>query len=248
MNGLPPLFFEIHQDLPREGPGRDVYTRKAYEMLPRLHKPKILDVGCGPGKQTLELARLSGGEVVGLDNHQPYLDALAEKSVEADLNDRVKTVNGSMLDLNFPEEDFDIIWAEGSIYIMGFEQGLKDWQRLLKPQGFLGVTEAVWLEENPPPEIQDFWEEGYPAMTTTAGNLDTIRECGYCPIGHFVLPEDAWWEEYYLPLEKRILKLLEKYHDDELARAYLKEEMREIDLYRRYSSWYGYVFFLMQKK
>lgn len=43
------IFFEIHQDLPREGPGRDKYTRKAFQMLPAMDKPKILDIGCGPG-------------------------------------------------------------------------------------------------------------------------------------------------------------------------------------------------------
>jgi ubiquinone/menaquinone biosynthesis C-methylase UbiE len=46
-------------------------------MLPVLDSPRILDVGCGPGGPTLELARLSHGQVVGLDVHQPYLDELS---------------------------------------------------------------------------------------------------------------------------------------------------------------------------
>ena len=43
------IFFEIHQGLPREGPGRNEYTKKAFEMLPRLDNPRILDIGCGTG-------------------------------------------------------------------------------------------------------------------------------------------------------------------------------------------------------
>jgi len=39
------IFFKIHQDFPREGPGRNEYTRKAFQMLPGLDKPHILDVG-----------------------------------------------------------------------------------------------------------------------------------------------------------------------------------------------------------
>lgn len=65
------IFFEIHKGLPREGPGRNDYTRRAFEMLPKLDKPRILDIGCGPGGPTMELARLSGGSVIGLDNHHP---------------------------------------------------------------------------------------------------------------------------------------------------------------------------------
>jgi len=248
MLDLPPIFFEIHRELPRQGPGRDEYTRKAFEMLPHLEKPRILDIGCGPGQQTLELARLSRGEVLALDMHQPYLDVLSGKIKEAGFSDQVKTVKGSMFDLNLKEASFDLIWAEGSIYIMGFEQGLRNWGRFLNPQGFIGVTEVAWLRANPPQEIQDFWEEGYPGITTIEENLNTVGKCGYHLISHFVLPEDAWWAEYYTPLEKRIHKLMEKYQGDTESLAVLKGELREIDLYRRYSSWYGYVFFLMQKK
>lgn len=247
MNDLPPIFFEIHQDLPREGPGKDIYTRQAFEMLPQLERPRILDIGCGPGRQTLELARLSEGEIIGLDMHQPYLDVLADRIEKAGLSDRVKTKKGSMSDLDFPEESFDIIWAEGSIYIMGFEQGLRMWQRYLRAQGFLGVTDVSWLKTDPPREIREFWKDGYPAITTIMENLNIIRACGYDPIAHFVLPEDAWWDNYYRPLEKRIRMLQRKYRDDERAMESLSAELQEIDLYRRYSAWYGAVFYLMQK-
>ena len=130
---------------------------------------------------------------------------------------------------------------------MGFAQGLKTWKKFLKPQGFLCVTEVAWLQPDPPQEVKDFWNEGYPAITSITANLETIHTCGYKHISHFLLPEDAWWREYYIPLERRIHKLIHKYQNDAQNLAILKEELKEIDLYRRYSSWYGYVFFLMQK-
>ena len=75
-------FFEIHNNLPREGPGRNDYTQKAYEMLPKLNNPNILDIGCGPGIPTIHLAKISKGTVIGIDIHQPYLEDLKKKIIK----------------------------------------------------------------------------------------------------------------------------------------------------------------------
>ncbi|MEE9501520.1 MAG: methyltransferase domain-containing protein [Candidatus Aminicenantaceae bacterium] len=241
------IFFEIHQGLPREGPGRNEYTKKAYEMLPKMDQPKILDIGCGPGGPTIELARISGGDVFGMDTHQSYLDVLEEKIKKAGLSERVKAVIGSMFTMDFPEESFDIIWAEGSIYIIGFEEGLNDWRRFIKPQGFLVVHEMTWLKPNPPKEIFDYWMKMYPGITTIPENLELIHPCGYKVLGHFPLPENAWWEEYYHPLEERINQLRAKYKENPETLRTLNSEQEEIDLYRKYSAWYGSVFYVMQK-
>ena len=217
-------------------------------MLPRLEQPSILDIGCGPGGPTMELARLSAGKVTGVDTHQPYLDRLQGKIDEAGFSERVKAVKRSMFSLNFPEESFDIIWAEGSIYIIGFERGLREWKRFIKPSGFLVVHEMAWLQPDPPREIAAYWEKLYPAITTAEENIKKISGCGYDLLGHFPLPEDAWWIEYYGPLEKRIQQLRRKYKDDEKILAVLDNEQKEIAMYKKYSRWYGSVFFIMQKK
>jgi ubiquinone/menaquinone biosynthesis C-methylase UbiE len=241
------IFFEIHKDLPREGPGKNACTQKAFQMLPKLDKPNILDIGCGPGMQTMELARLSNGQVIGLDNHQPFLDELNKRIETAGIGARIKAVNGSMFDLAFPDESFDIIWAEGSIFIIGFERGLKEWRRLIKPGGFLAVTEATWLQQEPPQEIFDYWQACYPAITSIQENLKFIESCGYKPIGHFALPDNAWWDEYYYPLEQRIQMLQQKYKNNQKAIELLDSEILEQDMFRKYSKWYGYVFYIMQK-
>ena len=60
------IFFDIHKDLPREGSGREEYTLKAFEMIPAIKNPRILDIGCGPGLPTIQLAKLTDGEVIGI--------------------------------------------------------------------------------------------------------------------------------------------------------------------------------------
>lgn len=241
------IFFEIHKDLERESPGGNDCTRKAFQMLPKMDSPSILDVGCGPGAATIELSKLSKGHVIGIDTHQPFLDRLMQKIHEAGLSNRVEALNCSMFEMDFPDENFDVIWGEGSIYIIGFERGLKEWRRFIKPRGYLVVNEMTWLKSNPPKEILDFWEECYPAISPISENMKMISSCGYRLIGHFPLPEEAWWKGYYNPLEKRIQGLRKKYKDNPKALELLAEEQREIDLYRKFSSWYGSVFFIMQK-
>jgi len=237
---------QLEKDLLREGLCK--YTRKAFQMLPRLDKPRILDIGCGPGGPTLELARLSQGEIIGIDIHQPFLDRMTGKIEEAGLSSRVKAVNRSMFDMDFPDDSFDIIWAEGSIWIIGFERGLKEWRRLLKPNGFLVVHEMVWLRPNPPKEICDYWKGVYPGIKTVPENLKQVSGFGYDLIAHFALPEDAWRIEYYGPLEKRVKELRAKYVDDPKTLVMLDEEQREIDIARKYHEWYDSAFFLMQKR
>ena len=241
------IFFEIHKDLPREGSGRDEYTQKAFEMIPPIKQPCILDIGCGPGLQTIKLAKLTDGEIIGIDIHQPYLDQLEKNAEKHNLSHRIKAINKSMTDMDFPKESFDIIWAEGSIFIIGFEQGLIEWKKFIKPNGYLAVHEMTWLKNNPPKEISEYWKKVYPAITTIENNLEIIKKCDYKLIGHFPLPEDAWWDLYYNPLEKRLKKLTLKYKNNPKALEMIDEEQKEIDLFRKYNKWYGSVFYVMQK-
>lgn len=241
------IFFDIHKDLPREGSGRDEYTQKAFEMIPPIKHPRILDIGCGPGIPTIQLAKLTNSEVIGMDIHQPYLDRLEKAAKRENLHDRIKTVNQSMLSMDFPEEYFDIIWSEGSIFVIGFEKGLNIWKKFVKPQGYLAIHEMTWLKDYPPKEICEYWKKVYPAISTIENNLEIIKKCGYKLLGYFPLPDDAWWELYYSPLEKRLKKLKTKYKNNSKALEMIKEEEKEIDMYRKYNKWYGSVFYVMQK-
>ena len=58
-------FKELFLGLPRAGLGDNKYTRKAFTYLKNLSsEPFILDIGCGYGVQTLELARISKGKII----------------------------------------------------------------------------------------------------------------------------------------------------------------------------------------
>lgn len=242
------LFFDIHNGLPREGPGDSESTKRAFGLLPALSTGLTLDVGCGPGKQTIDLANVSRGSIVALDIHRPYLDELRSRSVAAGTSNRVRLVRASMLNMPFANNSLDVIWAEGSIYVIGFEQGLSGWRRLLKKDGCIAATHLSWLTPNVPDEPRDFWARHYPPMTTVAENVDIADRCGFESIGHFTLPEFAWWEDYYHPMEERLLRLTEKHCGDQDAISMIESSHEQIHLYRRFSDYYGYVFYVFRKR
>jgi len=215
---------QAYKDHLREGLVK--YTRKAFRTLPKMAIPYILDIGCGSGVPTMELARLSQGEVIGIDIDQPALDKFITKIKEAGLINRVQAVNRSILDMDFPDESFDIIWAEGSIAVIGFEKGLKEWRRLLKTGGFLVVHD----------ELGDLIEK-----------QRQISKCGYELINHFVLSEDIWWHEYYAPLEKKLNEVRAEHASDQKTIAVFNDEQREIDTFKRDPKSYRSVFFIMRK-
>ena len=217
--------FPLDKDVIRGGLSK--YTRKAYHMLPQLDKPCILDVGCGSGVPTMELAGLSKGQITGLDTDQSLLDRLEAKIKQAGLSHRVKTVNGSLLDMDFPDESFDIIWSEGSIWVIGFERGLREWGRFLKPKGFLVVHDEVG---------------------NIADKLELVSGCGYDLLDYFILGEDIWRTEYLAPLEKQVNEIRSQHADDPQTLAALDQDQREIDMFRKDPKRWESVFFILRKR
>jgi len=242
------IFFEIHKNLPREGPGDNQYTREIFLLLSSLpEKPHILDIGCGPGMQTLELARNTKGTITAIDTHLPFLEVLNQKIGQEGFSGRVKTEKMSMFTLKFPKDSFDVIWSEGAIYIMGFQRGLKEWKQYLKSGGYLVVSEISWLKENIPPLLKAFWMEAYPGIRSISGNIARVQQEGYHFIRYLVLSDSAWWKNYYDPLIKRISKLKIKYRNNKEAMAQLEDEEKEMEIFRKYSDIYGYVYYVMKK-
>ena len=243
------VFFEVHSGLPREGPGDNESTRKAFLMLNNLpEKPRILDIGCGPGMQTIMLARLSNCIIDAVDNHQPFLEQMKKKAEEKGVVEKINAVNGDMFALDYEDGSFDLVWCEGAIFVIGFCRGIREWKRLLKANGYLVVSELSWLKLDSPEEVKKFFLEVYPGIKSINENLKMIRKAGYRIISHFVLPKESWWDNYYTPIEKKIPSLKRKYKDDKEALDFLAVEELEIDMFRRYSDYYGNVFYVMQKE
>ncbi len=163
------------------------------------------------------MARLTTGEVTGVDTHEPYLARLRADADTAGVGDRVHTLAAPMQDLPLPDASVDLLWAEGSAYVMGFDAALRAWRRLLAPGGVLVLTEAEWTTADPAPGARAFWDAGYPGMRTTVGNVTAAQHLDWAVRADHLLP-DTDWAAYYDPLAVRIAALRREHpgHDDVL--------------------------------
>ncbi len=202
------------------------YTRKAFKSLPKCKNPHILDIGCGTGVPTIELATMSDGHVIGIDIDVTSLNSLQRKIKETELNNRVSAIKNSILTMDFPEESFDIIWAEGSIFVIGFENSIKKWHQFLKPNRFLVIHD----------ENKDKTKK-----------LGLITKCGYTLIAQFELSDNLWWLEYYTPLEQLIQEFRHKYPKDSELINELNKDQIEIDKCKSNSVVISSFFVIMQK-
>lgn len=242
------IFFEIFEALPRQGPGDEQSTRKAFKKLAALPEhPEILDVGCGTGGQTMVLAKLTSGNITALDNHAPFIEKLQRNARRAGYAERIRCVVGDMAAMNFPNGSFDLIWCEGAVFVMGLSNALKAWRPLLRPGGYIALSELVWFKKRAPQEVKDFFAREYPDMKHYKDIFPIIESSGYKLLDYFPLPGKSWWTDYYTPMEKRLVALRRKYKGDENAQSIFNAFQLEIDMHRKYSPYYGYGFYTMQK-
>ena len=252
MNELSPhfwkIFFEVYENLPRQGPGNRTCAATALDLCSELREyPAILDLGCGVGAQTFHLAELTTGSIEAVDNHAPFVGFLQSAAAERELSHRIDARVGDMANLEYQPGSFDLIWSEGALYSIGLRNALRICHRLLRPGGYLSFTDAIWCKENPPPAVKAGFDFDYPDMGSLGDDLAVIQDCGFDLIGHFTLPDEAWWEDFYTPMELRIDELRSRYAGDLEALGILDQLAEEPDIHRRYSDFYAYEFFVARR-
>lgn len=243
------LIIDLHKNSKRQGPGSENDTLKALRLLdlPGDQKLKVADMGCGSGGQTILLAQNLNAQIIAVDLFPEFLNELNEKAQKLRLKDKIVTLEKSIDDLPFKEGELDLIWSEGAIYNIGFQNGLKQWKDHLKVGGYLAVSEITWITQNRPAEIEAFWKAEYPEIDTASNKIKQLEEAGYTLVGYFYLGEDSWIESYYKPMQARFEDFLKRHNNSELARKVLEDNQAEMDLYLKYKDHYSYGFYIARK-
>ena len=234
--------------LDQAGPGSDASTLAALRaLMPIPTGGAVYDLGCGPGRQTLALARALEREITAVDVNRTFLDRLILRAEQADLGEAVAVVEASMVALDAPPGSIDLIWSEGAAYIVGVEHALKYWWPLLVPGGCVAFTDLVWLTDDPPPAAQRFWQPAYPAMTSVTETKLACSRHGFHVVGTRALPEEDWRAGYYDPLADRITALRPQAADWPELAAVLDETADEMAIFDAHHDSFAYVFFLLRR-
>lgn len=242
------IICDYFSTLERQGPGSPEVTLKALSFVENLgSQSRIADLGCGTGGQTMVLATHTLGSITGLDIFPIFIDLFNQNAARLNLQDRVKGFVGSMANLPFREEELDLIWSEGAIYNLGFERGLNEWRRFLKPGAYVVVSEASWFTETRPVEIDAFWKSEYSGIDTIPNKVAQMHKAGYLPVATFILPEHCWTEHFYAPQREAQEVFLEKYAAHPAAHHFIANQRHEAHLYDQYKKYYGYVFYIGKK-
>ena len=234
-------FMTVFQSLDYWGPGSDSDRKEALDLLPFTPK-HVLDIGCGKGYASSQIAAQTDAQVIATDNEPDALKQLEQRIMQEGLSGQVSTLCASMTELPFAPESFDLLWAEGSAYIMGVEKALQQWQPLLQPGGYLVISDLVWLTETPSPEAIAFWQQEYPDMQPLKQRLHQIEHSGFLLQEHFPLSKEAW-QNYYQPLKTRVKELTNDLPDS----AALVDIRHEINIYERFLGEFGYEVFVLKK-
>jgi ubiquinone/menaquinone biosynthesis C-methylase UbiE len=243
------LLVDLHKRAKRQGPGGDVETRKAIDlaMLDPSAPLKVADIGCGTGASTIQLARSLNAKITAIDFLPDFIEVLKGNAENEGLINKINPLVCSMENLQFDDEEYDVIWSEGAIYNIGFEKGINDWRRFLKPGGLLVISEITWITSDRPFEIQKYWQAEYPEIDTASSKINILEKSGYSPVAYFVLPEYCWLENYYRPMQSGFAEFLARHSYSEKAQTIVEAENKEIALYEKYRAHYSYGVYVARK-
>lgn len=243
------LIVQLHKSSIRQGPGSDEDTFRALQMIPwsENQQLRVADLGCGSGAQTLILASNIKGQITAVDIFPDFLEVLEQRSEKAGLKHKITPLQKSMDELPFGSESLDLIWSEGAIYNIGFENGINYWKNFLKPNGYLVVSEITWLTHQRPAFLEDYWMSEYPEIDTASAKIKILENHNFTMEGYFNLSERCWLDNYYIPLEQHFNTFLSENHFSEEAEKVVKNCTEEIELYRQYKSYYSYGFYIARK-
>lgn len=132
--GFREIFFEVYEDLPKQGPGNRACAARALGLCHELpESPAILDLGCGVGGQTLHLAELTSGSILAIDSHAPSIERPKGTVAGRELSQRIHALVADMANPALPLGNYDLIWSEGALYNIGIGNALRICHGLLRP-------------------------------------------------------------------------------------------------------------------
>lgn len=182
-------------------------------LLPQLRPGlDVLDVGCGPGTITIDLARIVGaGHAVGLDGAASAIEVARQSATSAGVE--VTFAVGDAYELNFEDDRFDVVHAHQVLqHLADPVAALREMRRVCRPGGTVAIRDADYAAMSwwPLDPRLDRWRELYGAAARANGGepdagrrlIAWARAAGFADLRPtasvwcFAEPESrTWWAE-----------------------------------------------------
>ncbi|GEL95487.1 methyltransferase domain-containing protein [Cellulomonas composti] len=206
-----------HESVLRSHRWRTAENSAAYLLSSLEPGMRLLDVGCGPGTVTVDLARrVAPGEVVGIDASERVVEIARTTASDAGVPNATFEV-GDAYTLPFEDDSFDVVHAHQVLqHLTDPVAALREMRRVARPGGIVAVRESdyagmTWYPTSPG---LDEWSELYHEVASAnhaeadAGRrlVSWVRAAGFDPattvpgagVWCYSTPEDrTWWAELW---------------------------------------------------
>jgi SAM-dependent methyltransferase len=170
-------------------PGSMQATRELVQMCHIEAGKYVLDVGCGVGATSSYLAKKLGCRVMGVDLLDKMVEQARRRAKTDGVQDRTEFRVADARELPFEDHLFDAVIVESvNVFFEDKEPAMREYVRVTKPGGYVGISEGVWL--NPPSQenADTFLRIGFMDPLQAQGWEDLLKAGGLVDVVGSVYP------------------------------------------------------------
>jgi ubiquinone/menaquinone biosynthesis C-methylase UbiE len=151
-------------------------TRELVELCRISSGQYVLDVGCGVGATPCYLAKVADCRVMGVDLLEKMVEQSRERAKAEGVEDRVEFRVADARKLPFEDNLFEVVIMESvNVFFDDKSQAMREYIRVAKPGGYVGLTEMTWLKP-PSPELEDTFKNMVFAQALDASGWKNLME------------------------------------------------------------------------
>jgi len=218
----------------------------------------VLEVGCGVGQTTVLLVKRCGCHVTGLDISEGMINFASKRARKHGVSDKTEFKQGDISSLPFDADRFDVILSESvTSFAPDHAEAIQEYARVLRPGGFLGMNEGLYLKEDVPEEILAWFTQdasGGGHTRTLESWKKLLQDAGFHLEAVEVHPPDISQE--FGGLLKRygcsgflgiMARMLRMYLRDPEYRSFVREVQADGVVPKNLSEYFGYGIFVAKK-
>lgn len=178
-----PTYFELHAySGATKHMGGLSTTKELIELCGINEGSYVLEVGCGTGATSRYLAQKVGCRVLGVDIRPTMIEQARERAARGGVEESVEFRVADATALPFEDATFDVVLVESvTTFIEDKAAAIREYARVVKPGGCVGLNEEMWHHTPVPPEIVEYTAQTWDVQAeilTLEGWVELLKASG----------------------------------------------------------------------